>query len=144
MDSLQDIVGSFVEKDNIDKIQLISGGNINKTYKVVLKQYSFSNRIVIQQINTEIFKNPHNLISNFELISNHIKYKISSKPSCLEGRQWTTPIIIKPKDENYSFLNSGDSFWRAMTNSYSTRFHQSLVQKKTKTRRCIRTRSNGV
>ena len=126
---MQDIVGSFVEKDNIDKIQLISGGNINKTYKVVLKQYSFSNRIVIQKINTEIFKNPHNLISNFELISNHIKYKISSKPSCLEGRQWTTPIIIKPKDENYSFLNSGDSFWRAMTCIYPSRSYNKVLNR---------------
>ena len=70
-----------IEGDFID-YEIITIGNINNTYKVVYRGDDGSqNLYILQKINTYVFKDPKQIMSNVGLVTTHIKNKRTGKPS---------------------------------------------------------------
>lgn len=94
---LFEISKKFDIQGNPIKIKRIDSGHINKTYSVECddgKQY------ILQYVNTNVFPNIVELMSNIEGVTSFIKQKGDS----------TTSTFIKTKGENPSFIYDGN--WR--------------------------------
>lgn len=104
LDEINSIASKFNISGNIIDIESISNGKINKTYIITyIMNTGEKKNFILQEINTEVFKNPYLLMENIENVTNWIsnyKNKINDiKPSLK---------IIKSKDNKLlvSVLNN--------------------------------------
>ncbi len=74
---LHPILQKFQLGDNIDRIEPIEIGHINQTYKVIVdnKELNKAKSFVLQRINTQIFQQPLEVMSNIEKIGQFLKTK---------------------------------------------------------------------
>jgi len=106
---LKEVVKQFISDKNITSISPFGNGHINSTYKVVLDDSEKA--FILQKINTNVFSNPQNIISNHI----HIQEAISSK-------ELEIPKLINTKQNRYLFLDENQDAWRMMNfikDSYS-------------------------
>ena len=78
-------------------VKLIESGHINKTYLV---EYDTSKKYILQYVNTNVFPNITELMSNIEKVTEFIK----------ENGNSTTLTFIKTKGENSSYIYENN--WR--------------------------------
>ena len=98
---------------------VISNGNINSTYKVgfesenadgltVVKQY------VLQRVNTYVFKNPEQIMSNIAAVTKHIEAKTEKAFASDEDKTPVTTLhFYENKDSGKIYYDDGNgNFWR--------------------------------
>ena len=85
--------------------QVITRGNINTTFKVTFSNEGKEKPYLLQRVNTYVFTDPKEIMSNIDLITNHIRNKVTSNEKanlhfhhCADGN-------------NYYFDTDGE-FWR--------------------------------
>lgn len=80
-------------------------GNINSSYLLTFNQNGILKKYLLQKINSSIFKNPFLVMRNIELVTKHIKEKISEMPGC---NQKTLNLIPTrdTQDLMYVYTNS--------------------------------------
>lgn len=106
---LKEIVKRFIFDKKITSISPFGNGHINTTYKV-----AFENTIqeyILQKINTNVFKNPQQIVQNHFKIQNHIK-----------SDNIEIPFLINLKENQYLFIDDEQNVWRMMNfikDSYS-------------------------
>lgn len=104
-----EISQNFKFKGNLINIEENTQGNINSTYILTYP----NNKYLLQKINSYVFKDPYLVMKNIELVTNHIKNKLTK----LNDTKHKTLNIIKTKNnENlYQYINdSGEKeYYRA-------------------------------
>lgn len=95
------IASTFKTKGKIEKVEQITNGLINKTFKVFCAKQCY----ILQKINTEIFKNPN------AIIENHLKIN-----KILSESDYPLEIVdlIETKDGDFLYFHN-ENVWR-MTN----------------------------
>lgn len=84
--------------------ELYGNGHINKTYLSKEKP-----RLIIQQINTTVFKDPEGMMGNIEAVTKHLAAKLTS-----EGKDPTrATLTVVPTVKGESLLKIGDAYFRA-------------------------------
>ncbi len=97
--------GKYVEAEEINS------GNINVTYALTYELEDGSiKRYVLQRINTVAFKNPYELITNIQLVINHItaamaRLKIDCNRKALE--------FVPAKLGGYLYCDDHNHYWRS-------------------------------
>lgn len=84
-------------------------GHINDTYLAVFNQAGHQIKYIVQRINTNIFKQPEQLMENISRVLNHSKLK-------LKGRKDATRralTIVNANDGKPFFVDSEGKYWRA-------------------------------
>lgn len=67
------IISEFdVIDGEVKKVTLFRGGRINKTYKVTIKGEEAEKEYLLQEINTNVFKDPHKLMTNVVRVATFI------------------------------------------------------------------------
>jgi len=94
--SLKEIVSQF---DICNEIEPYGNGHINDTY--VCPVYP---RYILQKINTDIFKNPDELMQNISAVTSHLKEKIIANG----GNPERETLILIPTLEGKSYYRSPD------------------------------------
>lgn len=82
------------------KIEPYGNGLVNKTFLVTTTKEKY----VIQEINKEVFKNPHNLMKNIELITEHLHNK-GNKRSLQIVKTKTGKSFLTIKGRYYRIFN---------------------------------------
>lgn len=102
--NINEICGKFDVVGELYEYQLLHGGNINTTYKIVCKDGDRVYEYLLQRINKNVFKNPEKIMDNIIRVTDYIvKHKKSEKLCVLKFNTADgLPFLI---DE------SGD-FWR--------------------------------
>ena len=74
MEKIKDIANQFCnkQKENILDISTNDSGNINRTYVVTYEHNNKKEKIIIQKINTTVFKEPYKLMNNIVNVTNWI------------------------------------------------------------------------
>lgn len=80
-------------------IESLTEGHIHKTYKVKTAEKS----IILQQVNTSVFKNPESIIENYHIISAGLD----------KNTGITIPVMIKTPEGRGLWLDNDGSCWRA-------------------------------
>jgi Ser/Thr protein kinase RdoA (MazF antagonist) len=84
---------------NVQSIKSLTEGLIHKTYQV---GGTGSQSIILQQVNTSVFTNPHHIIANYQLLYQHLGKSNGIK----------IPTLIKTVDGEYLY-QEGSNYWRA-------------------------------
>lgn len=97
----------FQLEGEIESIDLISNGNINQTYDVVIRNNGVDSRYVFQKVNIFVFKNPKKIMKNIERITTHIANKLELNGECRDN---VMHFAHTSEGKNYYMEDQG--FWR--------------------------------
>jgi len=73
MDALKDIVRRFAPEAVVNEITPLGSGHIHSTYLAVTAKKP---NIVLQQLNTRVFRDPDAVMNNISLVTGHIRQKL--------------------------------------------------------------------
>ncbi len=89
----------------------MTSGNINSTYKLTyLQDDNTEKQYVLQKINTVVFKNPADLMTNIQLVTNHITAAMARKKEDCDRRILE---FLPTKTGGYLYQTENNSCWRA-------------------------------
>ncbi len=89
-----------IEGDFVD-FETITIGNINNTYKVTYRK-DIEKSYILQKINTYVFKNPEQIMSNIDLVTSHVRNKNTGRPS----------LHFHHTANRDNYYRNADCFWR--------------------------------
>lgn len=87
---------------NIEKIESFGNGRINKTYKITTKNGEIKHYL-LQQINTETFKDPQGLMKNVDAITSHLRHKIKMRSG--DCTRETLSVVKNKNEQSFTFVN---------------------------------------
>lgn len=93
---IRNILDNYNIPGKLLDVKQVSTGNINRTYVIKYDNNGIEKRYLVQKINTEVFKNPYELMQNIENVTNHIKNKIIIN----NDNEHKVLQIIKTKDND--------------------------------------------
>ena len=99
---LEPIINSFEIEGSIETIQKLNKGLINTTYLVSTK----GRKYIFQSINTSIFKNIEAMMSNIEMVNEHLKST---------DYKYEALAFIKTKSNTNLLFDSTNTSWRCYT-----------------------------
>lgn len=103
---LQEVCKGFCINDPYIGYELIQVGNVNKTYRVMVRLPDGTPKsFLVQNVNTYVFKDPINMMENIDLVTEHIRKKRPGKIA----------LHFHHTADRKTYIVDGDNFWR-MTN----------------------------
>lgn len=100
-----DVPGEFVDASPF------GSGHINDTVKVTVNQNGSEKQYILQRINTNVFKNPDELMSNFSGVTEYLKRVIAESGGDPERE---TLNIIKTRDGKNHIFDEDGKCWRML------------------------------
>ena len=109
---IRGVAGQFCFGGQIASISPIGNGHINDTYLIVAGEDG--RRFVLQRINHNIFTSPYNLISNIEMVVEHLRRKIEQYGGDV-SRETLTFVPTNSEDNVYKYMHIAPSghYYRA-------------------------------
>ena len=112
MRDLQNIAEKFLIQGDIVSIEKIKKGYINSTYRVeTLSRSNHIHKYILQRINTNVFPDMGALMSNFQLITNHLSRNLKMPGVHSRG----TAPTLRPTRDGKLYLEDESGAWRVMT-----------------------------
>lgn len=105
-ENIKEIISNFPFEGEFKKITPISEGLINTTYKIEFSCNSY----IMQKINTNVFKNPDELMSNISSVTEYLSEKMSLNG---ENPERQTLKFLKTNDGQLYFTDSNGECWRS-------------------------------
>ncbi|MGC9343866.1 MAG: phosphotransferase enzyme family protein [Bacteroidales bacterium] len=102
--TLSEIAESFQIPSGNLIISDFGGGHLHKTYRV---KGDFKTDFILQNLNTFVFRKPHQLMDNAMRITEHLKEKMGNK-----NPDWEIIEFIPLKDNSYLFIDEENNYWR--------------------------------
>lgn len=99
-----DFGGEIIEKEHY------GSGHINDTFCIVSSKNNKIKRFILQRMNTNIFKNPDELMENIYHVTEFLKKKIKENGGDIERE---TLSIVKTKDGKIFYKGKEGDCWRA-------------------------------
>lgn len=88
----------------------VTSGNVNNTYVLAYEDHGRKNLYTLQHINTYVFKNPHEVMSNIAAVTNHLRNALIKSTGSSDRR--VLELIRTTDDKNLYEDEEGD-IWRA-------------------------------
>ena len=104
MDKIVFIAEKFGIEDEDITLKRLFSGHINETYKLDCESGSY----ILQKVNSMVFKNPVFVMENIELVSAHIRKKLSEK-----GEDFSRRMVCYLYSEGVNYyIDEAGSLWR--------------------------------
>ncbi len=104
MDKIVFIAGKFGIEDEDITLKRLFSGHINETYKLDCESVSY----ILQKVNSMVFKNPIFVMENIELVSAHIRKKLTEK-----GEDFSRRMVCYLYSEGVNYyIDEVGSLWR--------------------------------
>lgn len=84
--AVEKIAGSFAIAGDLVDYKEVHSGHINTTFMVTYSDQGVINRYIMQRINEQVFKNPHEVIQNVGYVTKHINSKVLRHRSDMGGQ----------------------------------------------------------
>lgn len=112
--TLESIAERFAVPGRLVTIGPMGRGNVNDTYLAVFRTAFSEQRVVLQRINTRIFRHPSWIMANLRVLTEHAHRRIEREASGAD-RIWQIPRIVPAKDGKDGVRGRDGSYWRALT-----------------------------
>ncbi len=117
-DFLRAIADQFAHQGSITDIRAFGSGNINDTFLVSLDD-PLQTRLVLQRINTQVFRQPQLVMQNIRVVTEHIHQQAIQGGAVQEAagtvaRRWEMPRVILTQGGQDHWEVEGQ-FWRAIS-----------------------------
>lgn len=106
----KNIASQFAFEGELIEIKKITQGYINATFCLTYQKEDKRKRYILQNINTEVFHSPKELMGNIQKVTSHIRAKIQKSNSDAERRVLT--LVPTTTGELY-FTDKEQHYWRA-------------------------------
>lgn len=118
---MYEIFSAFNIEGDIINSEEYGHGHINKTYLVTTTK---GKKYILQQINTKVFKRPHDVMENIELVTNHIRNKESNN-----GHDCTRcSLEIISTKRGGTFVKVRNGYWRCYNFILGARTYEQIVE----------------
>lgn len=122
IERLKQIASSFAIEGQVQSVSELGQGNVNDTY-LVHTDAARKNKYVLQRINHRVFKNPHQIVENIDLISKHIQQKLGKDSA---AQSWKVVSLIKCLNGKSLYDETDASIWRMTSFAEGTRTFQKV------------------
>ncbi len=103
------VVRAFSLEGEFRKADRYGSGHIHDTYCVSFDHGGREERIILQRINTAIFKNPIAVLENIERVTNHLRSKLGGEPD--SDRRVLR--IVPTREGTAWYVDGSNHYWRA-------------------------------
>jgi Ser/Thr protein kinase RdoA (MazF antagonist) len=100
-------------------LEAIGSGNVNDTYRVVLRTTFSEEQYILQRINRSVFKNPALVMANMKAVTDHAHKRILAEAEHAD-RIWQLPRVIPAINGNDFMIDEEGEYWRALSMIAST------------------------
>jgi len=107
---LQHISKQFQIYGEILHAETFKIGHINETYSATYDQGGTRVRYIHQKVNTNVFRNPPELMKNLMRVTTHIRNKLETQAA--EDITRRSLVVIPTRDGHSHYQNSDGEFWR--------------------------------
>lgn len=108
--NIREIIKHFSVNGEFLKGQFHTAGHINDTLIITVKNLEGEEKkYILQKINTNIFKNPMELMKNIENVTDHIREKLQAEGS--DHVRGTLQIIKNREGRNF-YMDEAENYWR--------------------------------
>lgn len=108
--NLENISSFFKLEGSFLNSSIHTSGHINDTFVLTFKNVEgILTKYILQKINTNIFKNPEELMENIKNITEHISKKLEKEG--LDSSKGTLTIVQTKNNKNF-YLDSDGNYWR--------------------------------
>lgn len=95
-------------------LQPIGAGNVNDTYRVILRTTFSEEQFILQRINRAVFKDPPAVMANMKAVTDHAHRRIEAEADEAD-RIWQLPRVIPAKNGGDYVMDSKGDCWRALS-----------------------------
>ena len=110
----ESVAERFAVAGRLVAVRPISGGNVNDTYQAVFRTTFSEERIILQRINTRVFRRPAWLMSNLRAVTDHVHRRLGREADGAD-RVWQLPRIVPFRDGRDWYVDARGGFWRGLT-----------------------------
>lgn len=100
-------------------LESIGSGNVNDTFRVVLRTTFSEEQYILQRINQAVFKEPAIVMSNMKAVTDHAHKRILAE-AAESDRIWQLPRVIPAKNGDDFVVDAEGGYWRALSMIAST------------------------
>lgn len=115
----ESIATQFDVPGRLVTLQPIGSGNVNDTYRVILRTTFSEEQYILQRINQRVFKDPAAVMSNMKLVTDHAHARIAAEADKAD-RIWQLPRVIAAKSGGDFVVDDKGGYWRALSMIAST------------------------
>lgn len=109
IDLIEDVISQFDIEGELVSYKRYGNGHINGTYVVVSSDKQDTRRYILQSINTNVFKEPEQLMSNIARVTSFLQEQVRN----LGGDETREVLnVIGTKDGNYLYQDREGTCWR--------------------------------
>ena len=114
---IDELISAFAFDGKFKSVRRIEDGHINDTFVFEFKGKDGSiHQYLVQELNTDVFKEPVRVMNNFVGVSNHLQKKVienggDPERECLQ--------LYVSKDGNPFYVDSNGKYWRCMNYVYN-------------------------
>jgi len=112
--TLEQVAERFEVPGRLVTIVPMGRGNVNDTYLAVFRTAFSEQRVVLQRINTKIFRHPTWIMANLRILTEHAHRRIE-REAAEADRIWQIPRIVRAKDGRDGVRGRDGAYWRALT-----------------------------
>ncbi|MFK5923862.1 MAG: aminoglycoside phosphotransferase family protein [Verrucomicrobiota bacterium] len=117
--SAEEVAKKFQVPGRLVTLKSITTGNVNDTYRVILRTTFSEEQFILQRINKTVFTKPALVMSNMKRVTDHAHRRIESEADGAD-RIWQLPRVIPAKDDKDYVIDSEGEYWRALSLIAST------------------------
>jgi len=103
------VVSAFSVDGEFRRAERYGSGHIHDTYSVHFEGSGRDTRIILQRINTAIFKNPVVVMENIERVTSHLRSQIDGK---LDADR-SVLQLVRTREGAAWYVDAEDHYWRA-------------------------------
>ncbi len=103
----------------------LSQGNVNDTYLVIFRTVFSEEKIVLQRINRNVFREPEKLMENMHTVTTYAHERLIAEHE-KSDRIWQLPRVIPAKDGRDFVIDKDGEYWRAITRIASAHSYDSV------------------
>lgn len=123
--SASQIATQFDVPGRLVTLQPLGAGNVNDTYRVIMRTTFSEEQFVLQKINQAVFTDPAAVMSNMQIITQFAHQKIAQEADSAD-RIWQLPRIIETKDQQSYVIDDEGEYWRGLSMIASTRCYEKV------------------
>lgn len=108
------IAKQFQVPGRLVALEPLGAGNVNDTFRVVLRTTFSEEQYVLQRINQKVFKDPIQVMSNMKAVTDFAHKQIQAEAEQAD-RIWQLPRVIPADNGDDYVLDENGHYWRALS-----------------------------
>lgn len=108
-------------------LQAIGSGNVNDTYRVILRTTFSEEQYILQRINRAVFRDPAAVMANMKAVTDHAHRRIEAEAEKAD-RIWQLPRVISTKEGGDFFVDPDGEYWRALSHIASAVSYEKVTR----------------